>query len=362
MADQLSEKTELPTQRRLDEALKKGEFPRSAEVQTVFVLVAGMMALAFVGQETWGQLVHSFIGTLGNLHSIPITLDSMQTHGVTGALVAAKCVWPIVVAIMVAGLLAGGIQSRFQTASEAFSPKWERINPIAGFKRIFSIRAGVPALLNVVKLVVVITLTYRLVLEVLEDPIFASTVSTARIGEFMAQTSFHIVMRVCLALAVIATVDYAWQWWRTNRDMMMTREEVKEESRNSEGNPQIKARRRRGQRHSQRKMLLEVPKADVIVTNPTHLAVALRYDRKTMKAPRVIAKGSRLNALRIREIARQHQVPILENKPVARMLFKYGRVGSEIPAQLFAAVAEILAWVYRVNRYRYYSAKMSNEA
>jgi flagellar biosynthetic protein FlhB len=102
-------------------------------------------------------------------------------------------------------------------------------------------------------------------------------------------------------------------------------------------------------------MLLDVPKADVIVTNPTHLAIALRYDRKTMKAPRILAKGSRLNALRIRELAKQHQVPILENKPLARVMFKYGKVGGEIPAQLYAAVAEILAWVYRVNRYRYYT-------
>jgi flagellar biosynthetic protein FlhB len=137
---------------------------------------------------------------------------------------------------------------------------------------------------------------------------------------------------------------------------MMTREEVKDETKNTEGNPQIKSRQRRlRQRLTQRKMFLDVPRADVIVTNPTHLAVALRYDRKTMKAPRIVAKGSRLNALRIREIARQHQVPVIENKPLARLMFKHGRVGAEIPAQLYAAAAEILAWVYRVNRYRYYT-------
>jgi flagellar biosynthetic protein FlhB len=125
---------------------------------------------------------------------------------------------------------------------------------------------------------------------------------------------------------------------------------------NSEANPQVKSRqRRRRQRHTHRKMLLDVPTADVVVTNPTHIAIALRYDRKTMSAPKIIAKGTRLNAQRIREIARQHQVPILENKPLARMMFKYGRLGGEVPAQLYAAVAEILAWVYRVNRFRYYS-------
>ena len=135
----------------------------------------------------------------------------------------------------------------------------------------------------------------------------------------------------------------------------MTREELKEEMKSTEGNPQIKAARRRRRAVSKRRMLADVPGADVVITNPTHLAVALRYDRKKMKAPRIVAKGSRLNAQQIKEIARRHQVPVLENKPLARMLFKYGRVGGEIPAHLYAAVAEVLAWVYRVNRYRYYA-------
>jgi flagellar biosynthetic protein FlhB len=137
---------------------------------------------------------------------------------------------------------------------------------------------------------------------------------------------------------------------------MMTKEEVKEELKNTEGNPQIRAAQRRRRRNKgQRQMLLDVPKADVVVTNPTHIAVALQYDKKTMKAPKIVAKGTRLNALRIREIASKHQIPIIENKPLARMMFKYGKVGGEIPAQLYAAVAEILAYVYRVNRYRYYA-------
>ncbi|MDW8310887.1 MAG: EscU/YscU/HrcU family type III secretion system export apparatus switch protein, partial [Verrucomicrobiales bacterium] len=166
---------------------------------------------------------------------------------------------------------------------------------------------------------------------------------------------YKILLRVTCALAVVAAIDYAYQLWRANQDLMMTREEVKEEAKHTEGNPLVKAaQRRRRNFATKRKMLAEVPKADVVVTNPTHLAVALRYDRRTMKAPKVVAKGSRLNALRIREIALRHQVPIHENKPLARLLFKHGRVGGEIPAPLYAAVAEVLAWVYRVNAYRYY--------
>jgi flagellar biosynthetic protein FlhB len=165
------------------------------------------------------------------------------------------------------------------------------------------------------------------------------------------------LLRVSLALVVIAAADYGYQFWKTGRDLMMTKEELKEEAKSTEGNPQIKNARRRRKSASKAKQLAEVAKADVVVTNPTHIAIALRYDRKTMKAPKVVAKGIRLNAQKIREIAVQHQVPIMENKPLARTLFKHAKVGGEVPAQLYAAVAEVLAWVYRINRFRYYSER-----
>jgi flagellar biosynthesis protein FlhB len=180
-------------------------------------------------------------------------------------------------------------------------------------------------------------------------------VSLARIAGFMADSAFRLVLQAAMALVVLAAVDYAFKFWQNSQELKMTKQELKEESKSTEGNPQVKAQQhRRRLAASKRKMLAEVPKADVIVTNPTHIAVALRYDKKTMKAPVIVAKGSRLNALRIREIAQQHQVPIVENKPLARLMFKYGRVGGEIPAQFYAVVAEVLAWVYRVNAYRYY--------
>jgi flagellar biosynthesis protein FlhB len=162
---------------------------------------------------------------------------------------------------------------------------------------------------------------------------------------------------VCLALLVIAAADYGYQFWKTSRDLMMTKDELKEEMKDSEGNQQVKSARKRRRSVSKAKQLAEVAQADVVVTNPTRIAIALRYDRKTMKAPKVVAKGIRLNAARIREIAAQHQVPMIENKPLARMLFKHAKVGAEIPANLFAGVAEVLAWVYRVNRYRYFSER-----
>jgi len=352
-----SEKTEQPTQRKLEDAQKRGQIPRSAEIQTVLVLLSGLTGLILFGPQTWRLLAGAVTGTLGHLHDTPITASSLQSDAIQASLLLLLCVGPVVIATLIGGLLAGGLQTRFQTSSEALGVKWEQLDPVAGLQRVFSMRSAVPTAIAFVKLSVVILLTYGTVKTVLGDPIFTSTVSLARLTEFMAESCVKIFTRILLALAVIAAADYGYQYWQTWQDMMMTHEEVKEEAKNQEGNPQVKARRRRLLTVSKRKMLADVPTADVVVTNPTHLAIALRYDRKTMKAPRVLAKGIRLNALRIREIARQHQVPILENKPLARMLFKYGKVGGEVPAQLYVAVAEVLAWVYRTNPYRYYTAE-----
>jgi flagellar biosynthetic protein FlhB len=299
MAEQTGEKTEQPTPRRLEDALKKGQLAQSAEVQTVFVLFGFLAALTFAGHEIWQQFVSVMAMTLGHLHDTPITFDSLQGYGVSGTFVLLKCVGPIVLATVLAGLVAGG--------------------------------------------------------SIASDPIFTSAVSTERLAEFMGGTCLRIFLRVGLGLIVIAAADYSYQFWRTSRDLMMTKQELKEELKNSEASQRIKAARRKRRAVTKAQALAEIPKADVVVTNPTHIAIALRYDRKTMRAPKVVAKGIRLNAEKIREIAQQHQVPIVENKPLARMLFKHGRVGGEIPAQLYATVAEILAWVYQVNRYRYYT-------
>jgi flagellar biosynthetic protein FlhB len=292
---------------------------------------------------------------LGHLHATDLTVNAMQGYAISAVLVLGQCVGPVLAATVTGGLLAGGIQTRFRTTSDALGVNWERLNPVEGLKRIFSMRSTVSTSLGILKLSVVIALCYSVIMKILADPIFYSSVNVARIAGFMADSSFKIILQVGLALIVLAAADYGYKYWQTNQDLKMTKEELKEETKNTEGNPLIKGQQRRRRFSiSKRKMLAEVPKADVVVTNPTHIAVALRYDRKTMKAPKIVAKGIRLNACQIREIAQQHQVPVVENVPLARLMFKYGRVGGEIPAQLYAAVAEILAWVYRVNAYRYY--------
>ena len=355
MSEQTGEKTEQATPRRMEEALKRGQIARSAEVQTAFVLLGALGALTFAGPEMWRQFVATSVTTFSHLHDTTLTATALQGYAVTGTLIFLKCAAPVVIATMAAGLVAGAIQNRFNTAPEALTPNWERLNPVNGFQRVFSFRSAVPTLIAVLKFSVIVGLLYSQVRAILENPIFATAVSVGGLALFLAQTCLQISLRVSLALLVIAAGDYGYQWWRTHQDLMMTKEELKEEMKNTEGNQLMKSRRRRRRTVSKAKQLAEVPKADVVVTNPTHIAVALRYDRKTMRAPKIVAKGIRLNAQSIREIAAKYQIPIIENKPLARMLFKHARVGGEIPAQLYAAVAEVLAWVYRVNRYRYYA-------
>jgi flagellar biosynthetic protein FlhB len=356
VAEHAGEKTEQASPRRQEEAIKRGQFARSAEVQTFFVMLFGIMGLKFAGPEMWRTFTGSQLSILGHLHEIPLSINTMQGYAIQGVLALVTCAGPVIIATMAGGLLAGGIQSRFQTASEALEFKWDKLNPLEGFKKLFSVRSAMPAGLAIVKLTIIGGLLYSQVQQIITDPIFFTSVDVARIAEFMAESSTRICVRIGLCIMVLALCDYAYQFWQTNQDLMMTKEEVKEEMKNTEGNPQIKAaQRRRRKGKTQRQMMLDVPKADVVVTNPTHIAVALQYDRKTMTAPKIIAKGTRLNALKIRELAGKHQIPIIENKPLARMMFKYGRVGGEVPAQLYAAVAEILAYVYRVNRYRYYA-------
>lgn len=356
MASDQGEKIHAPTQRRLEEALRRGQIPISAEVQTAIVLVSILLAFTFAGRDCWKAILIAFTGVLGHLHQFVVSTENLQRDAVSLSVYYLRTVGSLVLAVMVGGLLAGGLQSRFQTFSEILKMDWMRVNPVEGLGRIFSTRAAVPTAVALAKFTVIALLTYGQVMKILQDPIFASAVTPARIADFLYQTAFSIIVRITVALCVIASMDYGYQFWKNRRDLMMTREELQDEQKSSEGNPEMKAAvKKRRQRVSHRKMLADVPTADVVVTNPTHLAVALRYDRKTMKAPTVVAKGSRLNALKIREIAKQHQIPIVENKPLARMLFKYSKVGGEIPAQFYAAVAELLAYVYRVNRYRYYT-------
>ncbi len=356
MMDQGGDKTEKPTGKRLAEAAEKGQFARTIEIQTVFVLTAGLGVISLTGENIVRVLTTSMIETLGQLGRLTVSINSVQMYFAVFIKWLGACALPVMIAALVAGVVGSGLQSRFNLSLDRMEMNWSRLNPVTNAQQLFQ---PLPSLMRTVvgflKLLVIVGLTFLVVKRLLLHPVFYSATSFGDVLLFMIESVRSIATRVLLGLAVIAAIDYGYKFWKHQQDMMMTKEEVKEEAKSAEGNPHVK-----GELRKRRIALLrqnwarEIPRADVVVTNPTHLAIVLRYDRKSMKAPKIVAKGARLNALRIREIAGQYQIPIVENKPLAQLLFKHCKVGQEVPPQVYAIVAEILAYVYRVNRFRYH--------
>ncbi|MGZ3684841.1 MAG: EscU/YscU/HrcU family type III secretion system export apparatus switch protein, partial [Bdellovibrionota bacterium] len=262
---------------------------------------------------------------------------------------AARLVLPIAAAGFAAGVLGSVVQFGFLFTWAPLTPDVNRINPLSGFQRVASTQSLVEGFKSLIKLIAVVSVTYMLLKT---EMLGSSSMSDMESGAFMAymtSTAFRLVGGVCVGLFVVAALDFAYQKYRYRQGLMMTKQEVKQEHKQREGDPLLKARIRSLQREMARKrMMQDVPKADVIVTNPTHIAVALKYDAEKMAAPRVIAKGADLVAQRIKEVARKNGIPIVENVPLARALHKSVKVGKTVPRSLYQAVAEVLAYVYRL--------------
>jgi len=352
--DQAS-KTEEPTAKRLQDAFQEGQFAQSAEIQVTFSLAAAFLVLLFAGPGITNQMASVTAAILGNLSSVEINEAAVTSGTREGILMIGNMLLPLLGAAVIAAIIAGGMQTGFRLTPKVLEIKWTRLNPVTGFSRVISkdvlIRFGI----DLLKLGAVIFILYGAIKRVLRDPIFYAPVDVRHVGTFVADTTLFVLVRLIVAAGIIAAISYAYQWRKTHRQLMMTREEIKQERKTAEVDPHLKnAQRQMARRIMQRQMLTDVPTADVVVTNPTHYAIALKYERGVDKAPVVLASGQNAFAMRIKEIARRHEVPTIENKPVARMLFKYGRVGQEIPMQLYQAVAEILGFVYKTHRYYFH--------
>ncbi len=261
-------------------------------------------------------------------------------------------------AAVLAAILSGGLQSGFHFTPEVLGFRLENLNPAKGFQKHFSKSVLVHAGVDLLKLVCIGLVLWAAAQSLFRDPIFTAPVEVVYIGQFLNRATLSFLSRLILMLGLIAAISYVYEFFKTRKDLMMTREEVKEEHKQSEGDALVKsALRRMARRLMQKQMLAKVPTADVIITNPTHYAVALKYERGLDQAPVVLAKGENQFARRIKAIAAEHSVPMVENKPVARMLYALGRVDEAIPAELYQAVAEILAFVYRTHRYYFYRLK-----
>ena len=354
MAEDQQSRTEKPTVKRLEEAVQRGQFARSAEVNTLFSILAALLALKWMGQGIWSALVLTFQDLLTGISTDTITSQGVVAgSGVAAATLAQFVLGPMTVAV-VAAILAGGIQSRFRIATQALQLRWERLNPIEGFGNLFQSGMLVRTGIKLLNLLVILAVAWSLVWQLVNHPVFLADSGLEELLGFMGRSVDSLLGRLLLGLALIMTADFGYQTWKTSQDLRMTKQEVKEEMRSAEGDPEARARQKAIRRKLRLNWRATVPTADVVVTNPTHLAIALKFDASVDRAPRVVAKGKGFNALRIREIAKEFQVPIVENKPVARLLFQLSEEGQAIDARLYQAVAEILAFVYRTNRYRYY--------
>ncbi len=353
-----SSRTEQPTSKRLAEAHREGNFPQSQEIGTVFVLTAAFTVFAFFVKEKAVELAMVTRGLLGQLANPEITQER-AVQGMGDVLQAILLViTPILIGTSFAAILAGGLQSGFRLTPKRLEPKLSKLNPINGAKRIFRPQSMVQLGFDLLKFTALAVILYGLIRELMKDDIFYTPVPPAYLGEFLYKSAMLMLVRLILALGVIAIISYAYQRYRVKRDLMMTRQEVKDERKSADVNPEVRSTQRQMARQILQKQMLDaVPLADVVVTNPTHYAVAMKYEQEADTAPMVLAKGKNLYARRIIDIASKFGVPRIENRPIAGLLFRIGRVGEAIPVELYEVVATILAHVYRTHRYYFHLLK-----
>ena len=349
------QKTEQPTAKHLSEAIERGQFARAPELQVLFTLAAVLGAIAFLARSAFERVAEYAVGIFSGLASLSLRRETVVSHFSDVVLTIAPLLGPVLLACIGAALLAGGIQSGFRLTPKSLSFDWERVSPANGFARVFSKDVFPRVGIDMLKVIAIGFALYVGARRLLRDPLFSAPVETAYLGHFLHDAAITFFGRLLFTLGIVAAISYGHQFYKNRRDMMMTRQQVKDEFHNTEMDAKLKvAQRRLARRILQKQMLAAVPTADVIVTNPTHYAVALKYERGRDQAPVVLAKGENRFAQRIKALAAEHGVPTIENKPVARMLFGLGRVGEAIPPELYQAVAEILAVVYRTHRYYFH--------
>jgi flagellar biosynthesis protein FlhB len=347
MAD--PDKTEKPTPKRREEARKRGNVAKSADLSGAVVVLSALMMLGFTGASMVSRMADGIHDSLaGAAGPDPVTAATVSDLLLRNGANAAWCLAPIVGVCAVAGILINLIQVGIRPKSQALKPNFGRLNPQHGFKRIVGKQGLVELVKNIVKIAVVLVVVLSAFLPHMTDYAAMVGVSPLQLGGSIAALVKSIAMRATFAYLFIGIVDYFYQRHTREKELKMTKEEVKEEGKGQDLPAEVKGAIRRRQRETARaRMMADVPTADVIVTNPTHFSVALKYDGKSA-APTVIAKGQDLIALTIREIAAEANVPIVPDPPLARSLHSTVEVGQQIPEELFQAVAQILAYVYRV--------------
>jgi len=347
MPPDVEHRTEPATPKRRREAREKGQVARSQEVSTVAILAAAIAGLCLWGPTIAGRLGEFMRFSLVATESselVPSSAIGLVRAGVEESLSALS---PLLAVLVVGALAASYGQVGFLFMPQAALPRLGRINPINGATQLVSIRSVVRLLVAVAKFGLIAGVATLSVWTLTPKLMAMAGCTPLALLRTTSWEAFVLLAKITFALATVSVVDYLFQRWKHERDLKMTKQEVRDELKLSEGDPTTKGRIRRVQREmSLRRMMHDVPKADVVVTNPTHFAVALQYDRASMPAPLVLAKGADFIAKRIIEIAKEHDVPVMEDKPVAQALYRTAEIGETIPPQLYRAVARILAYIY----------------
>ena len=348
-ADQ-GERSEEATQQRREDFRKRGQVAQTRELASVLLLFTAVLLMWVGSRFFFQQLRELFLQSLG---------DSLIATARGGSLVKllsfamsklGLILAPVLAVFWLVGFISSLMQIGFIYNEEALEIRWERLDPVAGFKRLLTMKAIMEGIKSLAKVSLILTISYFLLRNQINQLPRLMDFSLPQIFEFLGILTIRLLGGVGMFMLVLAAADYFYQRWDLEREMRMTKQEIKEEVKSREGDPLIKARIKRVQRDiAGRRMMEEVPKADVIVTNPTHIAVALKYD-ENMIAPQVIAKGADLIAEKIKALAREHGIPTVENKPLARAMFKTLKIGQTIPRELYTAVAEVLSYVYRLRR------------
>jgi len=355
MAD--PEKIYPATPHKRNESREKGQVAKSNELATTLALI-GVLSFFFVaGYDTYHHLIDIMYGAFtaigGQLSAGKTILIFLGLMGI-----AFKIIAPVLIVAVIVGVLGNIFQIGLIFSSQPLMPQMSRINPISGFQRILSMRGLFEAVKSIFKIGLIGYIVYVTIMSGLVDVFSLVDADKSNIAALFVSTvgriGFQVFLRAALALLFLSIFDLLYQRWQHEQDIRMTREEIREEMKRTEGDPEIRRRIRRVQRElSQARMMKAIPEADAVITNPVHLAVAIKYDYEVMDSPYVVAKGERKVARQIREIAEEHGVPIVENPPLAQALYKNVEVGEAIPMEFYQAIAEVLAYVHELtNRYR----------
>ncbi|MDR0270066.1 flagellar biosynthesis protein FlhB [Paenibacillus sp.] len=343
------EKSEKATPKKRQDTRKKGQVAKSQELSGAVVLLASFLSLLMFGGFIKERLVGLFKDVLLNRLNTSVSIGNVMNMTMQYIVQILILLAPLFLTTIVIALVANVVQVGFLLTGEPLKPKFSKLNPIKGFKNIFSTRSLVELLKSLFKITVIGLMVYQTLSGALPDIGKISAMNIEKTFHFIASLTMKMGLKIGAALFAMAILDYIYQRYEFEKGIRMSKQDIKDEYKKMEGDPLIKGKiRERQRRMALQRMMQEVPKADVVITNPTHFAVALKYEGSEMEAPKVVAKGQDFVALRIKEIAKENGVITMENKPLARALYSRAEIGDSIPADLFQAVAEVLAYVYKL--------------